>query len=233
MDHRPPGSSVHGILQARILEWVAMPSSRRSSWPRDQTQSPVSPTEPPGKLQSSLSKFKSYFLSRQHQQLHSQTGLRKKEEEQVCDSLLSQDSSASHILHSVFIAPSDMEQERSVWLRLGPKDLVGSSLHSWPIRSGGSQRSRLEDTTAAPGRSTDRMELRPPANSQHQVAIHIHEPTKKRILHAGRPSDDWVLSQHLKRNSVKDPELELPLNSSPWQTGWETKCFFFFEATVI
>ena len=32
-----PGSSVHGILQARILEWVAMPSSKRSSPPRDQT----------------------------------------------------------------------------------------------------------------------------------------------------------------------------------------------------
>ena len=30
-------SSVHGILQARILEWVAMPSSRGSSWPRDRT----------------------------------------------------------------------------------------------------------------------------------------------------------------------------------------------------
>ena len=30
----PPGSSVHGILQARILEWVAMPSSRGSSQPR-------------------------------------------------------------------------------------------------------------------------------------------------------------------------------------------------------
>ena len=30
MDCSPPGSSVHGILQARILEWVAMPSSRRS-----------------------------------------------------------------------------------------------------------------------------------------------------------------------------------------------------------
>ena len=29
----PPGSSVHGILQARILEWVAMPSSRGSSRP--------------------------------------------------------------------------------------------------------------------------------------------------------------------------------------------------------
>ena len=32
-----PGSSVHGILQARILEWVAMLSSRGSSWFRDQT----------------------------------------------------------------------------------------------------------------------------------------------------------------------------------------------------
>ena len=30
-----PGSSVHGILQARILEWVAMPSSKGSSQPRD------------------------------------------------------------------------------------------------------------------------------------------------------------------------------------------------------
>ena len=32
-----PGSSVHGILQARILDWVAMPSSSGSSWPRDRT----------------------------------------------------------------------------------------------------------------------------------------------------------------------------------------------------
>ena len=31
-----PGSSVHGILQARILEWVAVASSRESSQPRDQ-----------------------------------------------------------------------------------------------------------------------------------------------------------------------------------------------------
>ena len=38
MDYSPPGSSVHGILQARILEWVAMPSSGGSSWPSDQTQ---------------------------------------------------------------------------------------------------------------------------------------------------------------------------------------------------
>ena len=37
MDCSPPGSSVRGILQARILEWVAIPSSRGSSRPRDQT----------------------------------------------------------------------------------------------------------------------------------------------------------------------------------------------------
>ena len=37
MDCSPPGSSVHGILQARILEWVAIPFSRRSSLPRDWT----------------------------------------------------------------------------------------------------------------------------------------------------------------------------------------------------
>ena len=37
MDCSPPGSSIHGILQARILAWVAMPSSRQSSQPRDWT----------------------------------------------------------------------------------------------------------------------------------------------------------------------------------------------------
>ena len=35
MDCSPPGSSVHGISQARILEWVAIPFSKGSSWPRD------------------------------------------------------------------------------------------------------------------------------------------------------------------------------------------------------
>ena len=35
MDHSPQASSVHEILQARILEWVVMPSSRGSSLPRD------------------------------------------------------------------------------------------------------------------------------------------------------------------------------------------------------
>ena len=57
MDCSPPGSSVYGILQARKLEWVAMPSSRGSSRPRDQTHISCSScivgrfftTEPPGK----------------------------------------------------------------------------------------------------------------------------------------------------------------------------------------
>ena len=54
MDTSPPGSSVHGILQAKILEWVAISFSRGSSPPRDQTQSLTLqadslPSESPGK----------------------------------------------------------------------------------------------------------------------------------------------------------------------------------------
>ena len=37
MDCSPRGSSVHGVLQARTLEWAAISSSRASSWPRDPT----------------------------------------------------------------------------------------------------------------------------------------------------------------------------------------------------
>ena len=38
MDCSVPGSAVHGILQARTLEWVTVPFSRGSSQPRDQIQ---------------------------------------------------------------------------------------------------------------------------------------------------------------------------------------------------
>ena len=38
MDYSPPGSPVHGISQARMLEWVAIPFCRGSSWPRYQIQ---------------------------------------------------------------------------------------------------------------------------------------------------------------------------------------------------
>ena len=44
MDHSPQGSSVHGILQARMLEWVVTPSFRGSSQPRDQAASLSSPS---------------------------------------------------------------------------------------------------------------------------------------------------------------------------------------------
>ena len=54
LDCSSPGSSVHRILQARILEWVAMPSCRGSSQPRDRMQvsciaGRILPSEPPGK----------------------------------------------------------------------------------------------------------------------------------------------------------------------------------------
>ena len=54
MNNSPPGSSVLGILQARILEWVAIPFSRGSSQPRMEPGSPAVQvdsllTEPPGK----------------------------------------------------------------------------------------------------------------------------------------------------------------------------------------
>ena len=60
MDCSLPGSSVHGIFQARILEWIAMPSSRGCSRPRDWLLSLLSPhwqagsllLVPPGKFRA-------------------------------------------------------------------------------------------------------------------------------------------------------------------------------------
>ena len=46
MDYSPPGSSVHGIFQAKILEWVAICSSRGSSLPGIEPTSPVRPLGP-------------------------------------------------------------------------------------------------------------------------------------------------------------------------------------------
>ena len=46
MNCSPPGSPVHGILQARVLEWVAIPFSRVSSQLKDQTQANFLPSEP-------------------------------------------------------------------------------------------------------------------------------------------------------------------------------------------
>ena len=54
MDSNPPGSSVHRISQARLLEWTVTSFSRESSWARDQTHTSCLAgrfftTEPPGK----------------------------------------------------------------------------------------------------------------------------------------------------------------------------------------
>ena len=57
LDYSPPGSSVHGIFQARIVEWVAISFSRGSSRPRDWTRvsciswiaGRFSKAQPPGK----------------------------------------------------------------------------------------------------------------------------------------------------------------------------------------
>ena len=64
MDCSRPGSSVHGISQTRILEWVAVSSSRGSSQPRDQTwvfcllhwQAGSLSLVPPGKLAAAAAK---------------------------------------------------------------------------------------------------------------------------------------------------------------------------------
>ena len=83
MDCSLPGFSVYGILQARIMEWVAMPSSRGSSWPRNRTHiSYVScisrwgslPLAPPGKpqghlLQPNSKKVQSHSVSQESQSL--------------------------------------------------------------------------------------------------------------------------------------------------------------------
>ena len=81
-DCSPPGSSVHGILQVRILEWLAMPFSRGSSRPGIKPRSPALqanslPSEPPGpfslvlrprctciKTQSSCSALSPYLMKR-------------------------------------------------------------------------------------------------------------------------------------------------------------------------
>ena len=67
MDCSPPGSSVHGISQARILEWVAISFSKGSSQPRGQTcisclAYRFFTTEPPGKPLNGLLVSKTEFL---------------------------------------------------------------------------------------------------------------------------------------------------------------------------
>ena len=68
MDYRPPGSSVHGILQARIMEWEAIPFSRGPLDPGIEAGSPTLqedslPSEPPGNPPPSIYMLDFYFYS--------------------------------------------------------------------------------------------------------------------------------------------------------------------------
>ena len=70
LDCSLPGSSVHGIPQARVLECVAILFSRGSSRTRDQTQvsciADSLPSEPPGMPMESINIFRSTFTSLKH-----------------------------------------------------------------------------------------------------------------------------------------------------------------------
>ena len=72
----PPGSAVHGILQARILEWVAMPFSRGSSQPKDHTAFFASPAQAGGLFTTSTTwkakkkKKKKAFQAKEKISLH-------------------------------------------------------------------------------------------------------------------------------------------------------------------
>ena len=74
VDRSSLGSSVHGIYQAKILEWVAMPSSRGPFWPKDRTLVLTSPalaggfftTSATGEVQISLRLLKSLNLPPLH-----------------------------------------------------------------------------------------------------------------------------------------------------------------------
>ena len=75
-DCSPPGSSIHGILQARVLEWVAMPFSRGSSQLGTESVSPALQadslsSEPPGKPHCKITKM-GYFEQFLHHVLFSQ-----------------------------------------------------------------------------------------------------------------------------------------------------------------
>ena len=61
----PPGSSDHGILQTRILEWVAMPSTRASSQTRDQTHIATSPALA-GRFLTINTTWKPFLTAKEH-----------------------------------------------------------------------------------------------------------------------------------------------------------------------
>ena len=79
MDCNPPDSSAHGILQARILEWIAIYFFKRSSWPRDQiriscTAGGFFPAEPQGSWSAYCARAVLCLVAQSYQTLCSPMG---------------------------------------------------------------------------------------------------------------------------------------------------------------
>ena len=123
MDCSLPGSSVHGLLQARILEWVAFPFFRGSSQPEIEPRSPTVqanflPSESPGKPKytgvGSLTFLQGIFLTQESNQRHLHYG-------QILYHLSYQRSPASHYL---FI-------HGSIYMSMEASKVA--SIHSWKL----------------------------------------------------------------------------------------------------
>ena len=93
MDYSLPDSSIHGISQAIILEWVAISFSRGSSWPRIEPGSPALladslPSEPPGYLPISsiyiIWNFQLLLISILHLTLRLWIKIKTVEDEKIC-----------------------------------------------------------------------------------------------------------------------------------------------------
>ena len=81
MDCSPPGFSVHGVFQARILEWVAISFSRRSSRPRDWTW--FSCIGKPKLIQIETKKKKKPFLKDMYSALRFRSLFKRKKDRKV------------------------------------------------------------------------------------------------------------------------------------------------------
>ena len=133
MDCGPPVSSVHGILPARILEWVAMPSYRGSSRPRNRTcvsyvplcQASSLPLAPPGKPVSTHIDTLLFWMA----------NLRKKKSEQDAKftySFISQEKTSSPFLLFSHSFPAIQKPERHC-RRLMNAPLEFPAPNSWKL----------------------------------------------------------------------------------------------------
>ena len=117
----PPGSSVYGILQARILEWVAIPFFRGSSWPRGQT------------WVSCIVRIL-YHLSHQGGYTPIQSKKLEKNFKQNTPFVFKQSISVNAQLFSIYLLPSqrwDLVGERDICLCGPGEDLWTNMLSQW------------------------------------------------------------------------------------------------------